>query len=46
MAAPPADAVIHDIAVDDDVPSRFECADDQQVLLASFETLAGDALRR
>ncbi|KAK1608681.1 hypothetical protein QYE76_032354 [Lolium multiflorum] len=45
--APPADAVIHDIADDDVVvPSHFECADDQRVLLASFESLAGDALRR
>ena len=49
IAAPPADAVIHDIADDDPpppVPSRFECAGDQRVLLASFETLARDALRR
>ncbi|KAM0892633.1 hypothetical protein ACQ4PT_025627 [Festuca glaucescens] len=46
-AAPPADAVIHDIADDDaPVPGRFECAGDQFVLVASFETLAGDALRR
>ncbi|KAK1615002.1 hypothetical protein QYE76_020519 [Lolium multiflorum] len=48
MAAPLADGVIHDIATadDDDVPGLFECTGDQQVLLASFETLAGDALRR
>ncbi|KAK1605708.1 hypothetical protein QYE76_029381 [Lolium multiflorum] len=47
IAAPPADAVIHDIADDDvPVPMRFECAGDQLVLLASFESLAGDAQRR
>jgi AmiR/NasT family two-component response regulator len=45
--APPTDIVIHDIADDDeDVPSRFECADDQTALLASFESLPGDAQRR
>ncbi|KAK1608996.1 hypothetical protein QYE76_032669 [Lolium multiflorum] len=45
-AAPPADAVIHDIADDDaPEPGRFKCADDQFVLAASFETLAGNALR-
>lgn len=47
IAAPPADAVIHDIADDDvPVPMRFDCAGDQLVLLASFESLAGDAQRR
>jgi hypothetical protein len=46
-AAPPANTVIHDIAAaDDTVPGRFECACDQRILLASFETLAGDALHR
>jgi hypothetical protein len=46
-ATAPANAVIHDIADDDeDVPSRFECADDQTALLASFESLPGDAQRR
>ncbi|KAK1682596.1 hypothetical protein QYE76_043444 [Lolium multiflorum] len=39
MAAPPVEAIIHDIVDDDVVPSRFECVDNQQVLLASFETL-------
>ncbi|KAK1645499.1 hypothetical protein QYE76_063304 [Lolium multiflorum] len=44
IVAPPADAVIHDIADDDPpVPNRLECAGDQRVLLASFESLAGDA---
>ncbi|KAK1602810.1 hypothetical protein QYE76_037785 [Lolium multiflorum] len=28
------------------MPGRFECAGDQFVLVASFETLAGDAQRR
>ncbi|KAK1669001.1 hypothetical protein QYE76_057160 [Lolium multiflorum] len=47
IAAPPADAVIHDIADDDPpVPRRFECAGNQRVLLASFESLARDAQRR
>jgi hypothetical protein len=47
IAAPPTDAVIHDIADDvPPVPTRFECAGDQRVLLASFESLAGDAQRR
>jgi hypothetical protein len=47
IAAPPADAVIHDIADDDPpVPRRFEFAGDQWVMLASFESLAGDAQRR
>ncbi|KAK1618564.1 hypothetical protein QYE76_024081 [Lolium multiflorum] len=47
MAAPPADAVIHDI-MDEDAPilGRFDCADDQLILVTSFETLAGDAQRR
>ncbi|KAK1617602.1 hypothetical protein QYE76_023119 [Lolium multiflorum] len=47
-AAPPADAVIHDIAVDanddDVVPARFRCDGDQLVLVVSFETVAGDVL--
>nr|XP_051190760.1 homeobox-leucine zipper protein HOX4-like [Lolium perenne] len=47
MAAPPPDAVIHDIADDDaPVPGRFDCAGDQLVLVVSFETLAGNAQRR
>jgi hypothetical protein len=42
IAAPPADAVIHDIWDDDvPVPMRFDCAGDQRILLASFESLAG-----
>jgi hypothetical protein len=43
--APPADAVIHDIA-DADEDDHIQYGDDQQALLVSFESLPGDAVRR